>query len=245
MFTHYQCSGFILKKKNIREADQIFTIYTKEFGKLKFLAKGSRKIKSKLRGGLKLFTFNEIELIQGKGYKTLINSEKKDKFAKISNSLIKLKTAYKIIEVLDRLIKEEDQDKRIWELLVKTLERLDSCQSKVYICRLIYYYYFWKLIALMGVNPSIHNCVLCQKKSLLPPFYFSSHQGGIVCEKCFNQIEDGINIDIETIRILKIIFRKDWTFLLGVKLKQEHLKSLKRITDSYYFYLLQELSMNE
>ncbi len=57
MFTHYQCSGFILKKKNIREADQIFTIYTKEFGKLKFLAKGSRKIKSKLRGGLKLFYF--------------------------------------------------------------------------------------------------------------------------------------------------------------------------------------------
>ncbi len=245
MFTHYQSSGFVLEKRDLREADQIFTVYTEEFGKLKFLAKGARKIKSKLRGGLKLFSFSEIEFVQGKGYKTLTNSTVKDRFTKISDSLIKLKTAYKIAEVLNNLIKEEDPDKKIWELLKKTLEELNNCQSKAGICRLIYYYFFWNLIDFIGVKPSIYNCVLCQKKLSLPPFYFSSSQGGILCKKCFKEAKDCININLETIKILRLIFRRDWNFLLKVKLNQEHLRSLKITTDNYYFYLLQELLIEE
>ncbi len=245
MFIHYQSSGFILREKDFREADRIFTIYTKEFGKLKFLAKGARKIKSKLRGGLKLFAFSEIKFIQGKGYRTLTDSTVKDEFIKISGSLIKLKTAYKIAEVLDCLTREEDPDKKIWELLKKTLEKLNNCQPKADICRLIYYYYFWNLINLIGVKPSIHNCILCQQKLHLPPFYFSSRHGGILCKKCFEKAQEGIDVELETIKILKIILKRDWILLLRLKLRKEHLRSLKRLTDNYYFYLLQELSMGE
>ena len=245
MFIHYQSSGFVLEKKDIREADRIFTFYTKEFGKLKFLAKGARKIKSKLRGGLKLFAFSEIEFIQGKGYKTLTDSVIKNELAGISGSLIKLKTAHKIAEVLNNLIKEEDSDKKIWELLKNTLEELNNCQSKTGTCRLIYYYFFWNLIDFMGIKPSICDCVLCQKKLSLPPFYFSPRQGGTLCKKCFKETQDYININLETIKILKLIFKRDWNFLLRVKLNQEHLRFLKIATDNYYFYLLQELPMGE
>ena len=245
MFIHYQSSGFILEKKDIREADRIFTFYTNEFGKLRFLAKGARKIKSKLRGGLKLFAFSEIEFIQGKGYKTLTDSVIKSEFVRISSSLIKLKIAHKIAEVLNNLTKEEDPDKKIWELLKNTLEELNNCQPKAGICRLIYYYYFWNLIDFIGVKPSIYNCVLCQKKLSLPPFYFSSNQGGILCKKCFDNTKEGASINLETIKILRLILKRDWSFLLKVKLNQEHLRSLKIVTDSYYFYLLQELSTME
>ena len=55
MFTHYRTQGLIIKKINYREADRIFIIYTQDFGKLKVLARAERKIKSKLRAGLKLF----------------------------------------------------------------------------------------------------------------------------------------------------------------------------------------------
>jgi len=45
MFTYYRAQGFILKKEDRGEADRIFTIYTKDFGKLELLAKAVRKIK--------------------------------------------------------------------------------------------------------------------------------------------------------------------------------------------------------
>ncbi len=62
MFTHYRTQGIILKKEDRGEADRLFTIYTKDFGKLELLAKGERKIKSKLRGGLELFYFQIFSL---------------------------------------------------------------------------------------------------------------------------------------------------------------------------------------
>ena len=71
MAIHYRTQGFILKKTDRGEADQILTIYTKDFGKLEILGKAIRKIKSKLRSGADLFYFSEIEFIQGKAYKTL------------------------------------------------------------------------------------------------------------------------------------------------------------------------------
>jgi len=74
MFTHYRTEGFILKKIDRGEADRIFTVYTRDFGKLDLLAKAERKIKSKLRGGLELFYLSDIEFIQGKTHKTLTDT---------------------------------------------------------------------------------------------------------------------------------------------------------------------------
>ncbi|KPJ55867.1 hypothetical protein AMJ49_06190, partial [Parcubacteria bacterium DG_74_2] len=63
-----------MKKIDQGEWDRIFIIYTRDFGKLKVLARAERKIKSKLRAGLELFYLSEIEFIQGKNYKTLTNA---------------------------------------------------------------------------------------------------------------------------------------------------------------------------
>ena len=66
MFRHYRTQGFILKKADRGEADRIFTIYTKDFGKLEILAKAERKIKSKLKGGLGLFIYQKLSLFKEK-----------------------------------------------------------------------------------------------------------------------------------------------------------------------------------
>jgi len=60
MFTHYRTQGFILKKADAGEADRLFTVYTKDFGKLELLARAVRKIKSKLRAGLEIFYLSEM-----------------------------------------------------------------------------------------------------------------------------------------------------------------------------------------
>ena len=71
MFFKYRTQGFILKKEDRGETDQLFTIFTRDFGKLEVLGKAIRKISSKLRSGMEIFYLSEIEFIQGKTYKTL------------------------------------------------------------------------------------------------------------------------------------------------------------------------------
>ncbi len=63
MAVHYRTQGFVLKKTDLWEADQVFSIYTQDFGKLKVLGKAIRKIKSKLRSGAELFYLSETEFI--------------------------------------------------------------------------------------------------------------------------------------------------------------------------------------
>ena len=98
MATHYRTQGFIVKKTDRGETDQLLTIYTKDFGKLEILGKAIRKVKSKLRGGAELFYFSEIEFIQGKTNKTLTDANLIESFPNIRKNLKKLAIAHKIAE---------------------------------------------------------------------------------------------------------------------------------------------------
>jgi DNA repair protein RecO (recombination protein O) len=104
MFLHYRTLGIFLKKEDWAEADQLFTVYTKDFGKLEILGKAIRKISSKLRSGAEIFYLSEIEFIQGKTHKTLTDAILIEKFENLKNNLNKLKVAYEISQVLDNLV---------------------------------------------------------------------------------------------------------------------------------------------
>jgi len=101
MAIHYRTQGFVLRKTDLREADQAFTIYTKDFGKLKILARAIRKIKSKLRSGIELFYLSEIEFIQGKNYKTLTDATVIEKFKNVKQDLEKFwRLLVKLLKIL-------------------------------------------------------------------------------------------------------------------------------------------------
>ena len=199
MAVHYRTQGFVIKKTDRGEADQLFTIYTKDFGKLEILGKAIRKIKSKLRGGIELFYLSEIEFIQGKTHKTLTDTILIENFSNIRKDLKKLKVAHQITDVLDNLVVKEEKDDQIWALLNGTFEKLNSQKPEI-----MYYYFFWNLVSILGYQPELSNCSISGKK---------------------------INCDI--IKILKLIFKKDWPILSRLKIEPLHLKLLKDVSEWY------------
>lgn len=204
MFIHYRTQGIVLKKTNRGEADQLLTIYTKDFGKIEILARAVRKITSKLRAGAEIFYLSEIEFIQGKAHKTLTDAILIEKFKNLRSDLKKLSIAYKIAETADNLIKEPEPDPRIWQLLNEVFQKLDRYKLKAESYTLIYHYFFWHLVSLLGYRPEIENCTLQGKK---------------------------INCDI--VKIIKLILKKDWNVLARLKLIPDHLKLLKRVSEWY------------
>ncbi len=205
MAIHYRTQGFILKKNNLGESNQLFTIYAKDFGKLKVLARAIRKIGSKLRSGVDLFYLSDVEFIQGKIYKTLTDAIAIEKFQNIRKDLKKLAIVYKISEILDNLVAGEEPDKKIWMLLTETFERLNSSEIRDSKLDIIFFYFFWNLASALGYQPEIGD----------------------------NSIQ-GRKVNCDIIKILKVILKKDWRILSRLKLEPIHQKLLKNISRWYY-----------
>lgn len=248
MAVHYRTQGLVLKKRDLGEADRIFTIFTKNFGKLEILAKAIRKIKSKLRGGMEIFYLSDIEFIQGKTHKTLTDAILIENFKNLKKDLLKLKIAYKIAEISEQLIKGEEKDEKIWQLFSETFQTLNNAPLSIVKCQLLYYYFLWSLLSILGYQPQLSNCILCQKKiegPLLPGggragwnpenLYFSPKEGGIICNSCSKRIkkESRVGLKPEIVKILRLFLTKDWKITSRLKIEKDWLNSLKEISENY------------
>jgi DNA repair protein RecO (recombination protein O) len=243
MFIHYRTQGIIIKKEAQGEVDQLFTIYTKDFGKLEILGKAIRKISSKLRSGAELFYLSEIEFIQGKTYKTLTDAILIEKFENLRNDLKKLSIAYKISEVFDSLIKGQEPDETIWKLLNETFDRLNhwkienSLKIENWKLEIIYYYFLWNLFSILGYQPELYQCSFCQKKLVPERLYFSPKEGGVICQHCSSKLKSKEEINPEVVKILRIILKRNWSILKKLKIDFKTEKLLKGISDFYFSYI--------
>ena len=73
----YSSDGIILSRKNYGEADRILIVLSKNFGKLSLLAKGIRKIKSKKRGHLEIFSKIKFSAVKGHGFDLMTEADYK------------------------------------------------------------------------------------------------------------------------------------------------------------------------
>lgn len=240
MFTHYRTLGLILKKNERGEADQLFTIYTKDFGKIEVLGRAIRKISSKLRAGADIFYLSEIEFIQGKAYKTLTDAVLIDKFDILRKSLRRFKIARSIAGILNNLIKGQERDEALWELLTESFGRLNTRYKLMDTVYKVYHYFFWNFLFLLGYRPEINNCIFCQKKLIPEKLYFSPEDGGIICSRCSKSIGAKKQINPEIIKILRIIFKKDWRLLERIKIEPNFQKLLNIISKDYLSFVLSE-----
>jgi len=230
MATHYRTKALILGKREFREADRFFTFFTEDYGKVEALAKGERKIESKLRGGLELFYFSEISFIQGRYWKTLVDASLVENFDNIRQELPKLKTASLIGREVSALIKGQEQDQDLWKLLKDTFEHLNE-SSRIF---LVYQYFFWRFVSHLGYRTQLYNCVDCKEELTPSQLYFSASQGGLICRNC----KEGLNQKVTpgTVKIIRSLLGQDWQEVKRLKVNDHHQK-LNELSNFYFSYL--------
>jgi len=232
MAIHYRTLGFVVGKIDRGESDQVLTIYTKDYGKIEALGKAIRKIKSKLRPSVDIFYLTEIEFIQGKAYKTLTDSAPVDRFKNIKKDLAKLEIAGKIAKTLDSLVIGQEKDEKIWSLLGEVFDKLEIGNWKL---EIIYYYFFWNLLSILGYRVDLYHCAICRKK-LLPTKLFYLAEGGIIDAGCFAKIKRGREISPEIVKIIRLLLEKNQKVLSRLKIKEEHIEALDDISGNYLTY---------
>ena len=122
----YSSEGIILSRKNYSEADRILTIFSKNYGKLQMLAKGVRKVKSRKRGAIEVFSEIKFSAARTKGLDLITEVETLDNHPVIRKNLKKVSLAYFFVEVTQRLINAEEKNLDAYYLLSRYLEELEN-----------------------------------------------------------------------------------------------------------------------
>lgn len=148
--------GIILSRTDYGEADRIITLLTPDYGKLRLMAKGVRKVKSKLAGGIELFSVSHITFIQGKGdVGTLISTRLVTHYGNIVKGIDRVQLGYELIKVLNKAT-EDNPEPEYFTLLQNAFIALDDAQVPT---ALIHAWFQAQLLDQAGHRPNLQTDV--------------------------------------------------------------------------------------
>src|SRR3989338_2786561 len=148
----YKATGFIISKRFSREHDRIFTIYTKEYGKIEALAQGVLKLESKLAGNLELLSKASLLIARGRVFDRVAGIDVEERFADIKKNLQKLVVALHSAEILHGMVHEKAPDASLFALLEDFFEELNTLSEKTETRRALYlsHLFIIKLSLILG-----------------------------------------------------------------------------------------------
>lgn len=126
MIKIYKTVGIVLNQKNFSEADRLLTVFTKDFGRLRLLAKSVRKLTSRKRGHLELFSQIKIVCVKGKNLDLIIEAETINHFPLLRQNLNRVRIAYLFSELVNDLTAENQEHNDVYELILNNLFLLNS-----------------------------------------------------------------------------------------------------------------------
>lgn len=148
---HIKTSAIVVARVQYGEADRIVTVLTPDQGKIGLMAKGARRAKSKLAGGIELFSVSEVVFIRGKsGLGTLISARLERHYSDITASLERTMEGYELLKIIQKTT-EDDVDEGYYRMLLQAFAGLDDPAVPLELVRV---WFAARLLVLGGHSPN-------------------------------------------------------------------------------------------
>lgn len=158
----YKATGIVLKGAAIKENDRLVTVLTPEYGLIRAIAPGAKKLKSRLRGRTELFVINELLLIRGRSLDKIIQADTVYTYPGLSRDIGKLATAQYLAELSIALAVAQQPQPELYEVFNEHLQRIEAFpvgeSVYPYLAQAVFH-----LIAIAGLTPQVLDCCLTQK----------------------------------------------------------------------------------
>lgn len=122
--------GIVIRKTESGEHNKLVTLYTRELGKIRVLAKSIKKNTSKQAGHLDLFNLVDFLAVLGKNYPIIAQAQSSENFLSVKSSLAKITAGFFILESFHRLIYEQEQDAVLWNFLISQLYKFERAAAE-------------------------------------------------------------------------------------------------------------------
>jgi DNA repair protein RecO (recombination protein O) len=225
----------ILKHSDWGEADRLLWLFTRQMGKVRVIAKGVRKPRSRKSGHLEPFTHAALQLAWGRDLHIVTQAEAIDTHTGLREDLLRMSYASYIVELLDRFTYEEGENRRLYRLLIDTLSRLELEADPAMVVR----YYEVRLLDLVGFRPQLFNCIECGKEIKPEDQYFSAAKGGILCPICGRRLSGAQPISMGALKILRHFQRSNYAEAKRARLTDQIDRELENLMGHYLTYHLE------
>lgn len=178
--------AIVIKKNGANEFDQMVTCYSQDFGGMRAIARGSLRPSSVQSLHLDVLNLIEFEVIHGRTYPIISSAESLNTYSELKNSLPRVAAASFFLEVLDRIMYENEKDDQLWDFLTGMLEDFRAAPP----ARLaeIFRSQQRKFLDVLGYAPRVDRCVVCSGDAFSGPekmVALSPELGGVLCSDCF------------------------------------------------------------
>jgi DNA repair protein RecO (recombination protein O) len=191
----YRDEGVVLRTYKLGEADRIVVLMTRTRGKVRAVAKGVRKTKSKFGSRLEPGSHSALLLYEGRGELDIVSqAESIDHFRAIRDDLDRLTAMSSMLEVVDQLALEGEANVALYRMLLGALRTLEASHAPLVVGS-----FFLKALALEGFQPMVDACVGCGATEDLVAF--DPGEGGLTCRNC----RRGRSVDERTVELLRMI----------------------------------------
>jgi DNA repair protein RecO (recombination protein O) len=202
----YRDDGVVLRTQKLGEADRIVTLLTKRNGRVRAVAKGVRRTRSKFGARLEPFSHVDVQLYQGRSLDIVTQVEQHDAFGgRLVANYPRYTSGTAILETAERLTAEEREPSlRLYLLLVGALRALTE---ETHDARLVLDAFVLRALAVSGYAPALEECARCGGEG--PHRWFSVQAGGVVCADC--RPAGSATPSAETVGLMGALLSGDWS----------------------------------
>jgi DNA repair protein RecO (recombination protein O) len=216
----HRLEGLVLRARDLGEADKIVTLLTRERGKMDAVARGARRVRSRLLALAQPFTHGDFLLfLNRRGLHTLSQGEITQPFRRLREDLLLMAYAAHFTEIVHIALPAEQPAENMLEIILQALSLLESGEIAP---SLVSRWFELHTLDVMGYRPELEACVHCRRPFAVgkqASLLFSTAEGGLLCQSCAHMDPRALSISgavWQSMRfLLEIASSRLVTFRLG------------------------------
>ena len=210
----YRDEAIVLRTQKLGEADRIITLLTRDHGRVRAVAKGVRRTKSKFGARLEPGSHVDIQLYTGRTFDTVTQVESIFNYGEaLTDDYSRWTIAGAILEAAERFTSHEHEPAlQEFKLVTGAMKAL---ADEKYDPSMILDAYLLRSLAVGGYAPSLTNCSKCDASG--PHRYFSLVGGGLVCADC--RPSASATPAPETLKLMSDLISGNWESAMASELR--------------------------
>lgn len=228
---YYRSRCITLRTRDLRESDQLITVFSEKEGKLTAVAKGVKKPKSSLRGCIQPFCHSLLFFSQGRELDLITQGRLLDFFGNSREDLNRTLHIMYMMEVLDKSLMDRVPMPQLYLALADILGLIDQEGFNPVLLR----YFESRLLMSLGYKPVLDRCAKCGHRSF-KRYTFSPADGGLLCDSCLAGGRHQVILRGDCLGLLRLLSEDNLRAICRVKVAPEAMQQLESVLETYLEY---------
>lgn len=237
----YRYTAIVLRKKEVGETDRLYTLYTKEQGKIRVVARGVRKPEAKLAGQLENLSEVAVTVVKGRGTGKIAGALLENIFPHVRTDYEILRRVLQAVSWFERLVDVDEPDPELFQHLREYIALADGLaeEEKILEFRLLTQAFLFQVFARLGYQIETGVSALSGERLRAGErHFFSPKAGGMLTEAEAPLERQAFAIHEHTIKLLRLFLQNRLSACLRVKVDENDLRDLELVSKRHFQWIL-------